>query len=118
MCHPVHPRTPIYNGVPMLQQKHGGAERPRVLCPGPGDHPDRVLGPLAADHEEGGPARPAELLADPVPLPPAAVVGRVEVVQALLEPHLGRRSPAILRVPRGRPAELPVSLAWVRNVPL
>ena len=101
----------------MFQQKHGGAERPRVLGPRSGDHPYRVLGPLAADHEEGGPARPPELLADPVPLPPSAAVGRVEVVQALLEPHLGRRLPVILRLP-GRPAELPVPLARVRNVPL
>ena len=101
----------------MFQQKHGGAERPRVLGPRSGDHPDRVLGTLAADHEEGGPARPPELLADPVPLPPGAAVGRMEVVQALLEPHLGRRLPVILRLP-GRPAELPVPLARVRNVPL
>ena len=113
---------PIYKGVvacylPMFQEKHTGAERLGVLGPGTGDHPDRVLGPLASDHEEGGPARPPELLVDPEPLPPGAAVGRVEVIKALLEPHLGRGIPAVLRVP-GRPAELPVSLARVRNVPI
>ena len=111
----LHLDANVFN-LPVLQQKHGGPEGLGVLCPGPGDHPDGVLRPLAADHEEGGPARPPELLADPEPLPPRAAVGRAEVVEPLLEPHLGRRRAAVPRVVAGRAAELPVPLARVGDV--